>query len=186
MVRRTHTLVLRSVFLFLLLFGSQAHAQPAAPDSVALAFAQALTRHDFLAAAALTHPADLSALQADLATVADAALDAEMAVWTTGAESGQAVRAVVPSIAFAQYMGRLLEVIPQLGDALAVYNPRLIGAVVGADTAHVVLDVQKTELSTTLGDADVVRVVRSRKGWRALLPARLRALSAGLARRAEE
>jgi hypothetical protein len=183
--------MLRLALICFCLAASQAHAQqqaplPSEPDSVALAFARALSQHDFSAAAALVYPASLSELQDDLVIVAGAAPDEERARWMTGVESAQAVAALPPGEAFAHHMNRLLDIMPHLGQAFRAYNPRLIGTMVKSDTAYVVLGVQATEMSTVLEDAHAPRLLRSDRGWRVLLPARLRGLAANLAGKRRE
>lgn len=183
-------MIVRVSLLLLLVTSSAFHAsaqgRPSTPDAVGLAFLDALARYDYAAAAEWVHPEALARMQADLAAMADAAPGPDLAVWTTGAPSGEAVLSASPAEAFGRHLTRLREVAPSIGDSYAGYDPRVVESVVVSDTAYVVMAVQRMEFGTALDDADALRLIRGGAGWRVLLPARIRALSETLADRARE
>jgi hypothetical protein len=140
------------------------------PEATAWHLFAAYRANDLRRAAACMHPEALDRLKAFLVDIATLDPQGGFASMFVGASDVEAVRALPPPEAFARFIGTVMRLEPEMGNAFQSLDVDVLGHVVEGDTlAHVVTRSHVTVKGLDVTQTEVVSMKAYEGEWRALL-----------------
>lgn len=166
------TLMIRTCLLICLLLGgvTTTAAQGVSPGEVSRELLATYKNLDLDRTAQLMHPEALGRLQAMVVEIASLDSTGSMAMMFSGETDPQTIADLYPEEAFVRFMTAIIEVQPEIGQALRNLEAEMLGHVIEGDSlAHVVTRNRISMMGIEMHQMEVISLKRHGEGWLALL-----------------